>query len=144
MVDDCDRVRAAIKAILRERAGVRTIEATTSEEAIELARRHTFDVVTSDINRCGMDGLEFLQAFKQIHPTVPVIIASGDLDETKTRRAKWLRAFGCLPKPFTWCKLAELVKAAIAKRRVCPTLLRSQRRGRFSPGPDILPSEREN
>ena len=89
-----------IKLVLREMAGIHAVGAATSEEALKLAQRRKFDAVVSDIVRPGMDGLAFLEVFKRAHPTVPVIIASGVLDEATARQARWLRAFDCLPKPF--------------------------------------------
>ena len=136
MVDDCECVRAVFKLVLREMAGIQTVGAATSAEALKLARRRKFDVVLSDINRWpGMNGLAFLKAFKRAHPTVPVIIVSGVMNDATARRAKWLRAFKCLPKPFSCCELVEAVRAAIASRKVCRTVLRSRRRARFTPEP---------
>jgi two-component system, response regulator YesN len=125
VVDDCDCVRDVVKMVLREMAEIHAVGAATSEEALKLAQGRNFDVVISDIVRPGMNGLEFLKVFKQYHPTVPVIIASGVLDEATARKAKWLRAFDCLPKPFLCCELVEAVRAAIASRKVCRTGLRS-------------------
>ncbi len=60
IVDDCDCLRGLYKVVLRDLAGVHTVGAGTSEEALNLARRHKFDVVLSDINRWpGLNGLEF-------------------------------------------------------------------------------------
>jgi DNA-binding NtrC family response regulator len=123
VVDDCECVRAAIKLVLREMAGCRVVTAATSEEALGLARRRRFDVVTSDLSRCGMNGLEFLKVFKQAHPTVPVIIVSAVLNDATACRAKWLGAFDCLPKPFQLRELVDLVQAAITSRKVCRTML---------------------
>jgi DNA-binding NtrC family response regulator len=134
VVDDCESVRAAVKLALREMAGIHTVGAATSEEALKLARRRKFDVVLSDINRWpGMNGLAFLKVFKRAHPTLPVIIVSGVLDEATARRARRLRAFDCLPKPFEAWELLGVVRAAIASRRVCRTVLRSQKGRRFTP-----------
>ena len=72
-----------------------------------------------------MDGLEFLRIFKRAHPTMPIIIASGALDTATARRAKWLRAFDCLPKPFACHEIITMVRSALAGRRVCRTELRS-------------------
>lgn len=118
--------------VLRDMAGIRSVGAATSEEALKLARRRRFDAVISDINRDGMNGLDFLTAFKRAHPTVPVIIASGALDAATVRRARWLRAFDCLPKPFAFWELVQLVRAAIASRKPCRTVLWSRRRERFT------------
>jgi two-component system response regulator YesN len=118
--------------VLREMAGIRAVGAATSEEALKLTKRRKFDVVISDIVRPGMDGLEFLRVFKQSRPTVPLIIASGVMDDATARRARWLRAFDCLPKPLSCHELVEVVRAAIASRKSCRTVLRSRRRERFT------------
>jgi DNA-binding NtrC family response regulator len=131
-VDDCQCVRAVLKVVLQEMAGIRTVGAATSEEALKLARRRKFDAVISDISRPNMNGLDFLKVFKHAHPTAPVIIVSGILDEATACRARWLRAFDCLAKPFDCRELVDVVRAAIASRRVCRTVLRSRRRARLS------------
>jgi DNA-binding NtrC family response regulator len=132
IVDDCDCVRVVLKMVLREMAGIRAVGAATSEEALKLAKRRNFDAVISDIVRPGMDGLEFLRIFKQLRPTVPIIIASGVMDDATARRARWLRAFDCLPKPVSCHELVEVVRATIASRKACRTVLRSRRRERFT------------
>jgi DNA-binding NarL/FixJ family response regulator len=132
IVDDCECVRVVLKVVMREVAGIRSVGAATSEEALKLARRRRFDAVISDIVRPGMDGLEFLRTFKQLRPTVPVVIASGVLDDATARRAKRLRAFDCLPKPFAFCELVAVVRSAIQSKRVCRTELLSSR-SRHSP-----------
>jgi DNA-binding NtrC family response regulator len=121
VVDDCEGVRAAIGLVLRMKAGVRAVGVATSAEALKLARWTRFDLVTTDLCRSGMDGLAFLRAFKTAHPTVPVVVISGILDEANTRRAKRLRAFDCLPKPFTYRELLSVVRAALARGKACPT-----------------------
>jgi DNA-binding NtrC family response regulator len=130
LVDDCEIYRDMIKVVLREMAGIQAIGAATSEEALKLAQRRKFDAVISDIARPGMDGLTFLEVFKRAHPTLPVIIASGILDEATARRARWLRAFDCLPKPFGCHEIITMVRSALASRRVCRTTLRSCRSSR--------------
>jgi DNA-binding NtrC family response regulator len=127
IVDDCECVRVVLKMVLREMAGIHAVGAATSEEALRLARRRRFDAVVSDICRPGMDGLEFLRIFKQLRPMVPIIIASGVMDDATARRARWLRAFDCLPKPFAFLELVELVRAAIQSKRVCRTEVLSSR-----------------
>jgi DNA-binding NtrC family response regulator len=127
VVDDCECVRVVLKVVLREMAGIHTVGAATSEEALKLTQRRKFDAVISDINRPGMDGLEFLGLFKQVCPTVPVVIASGVLDPATARRARWLRAFDCMAKPFDCRELIAVVRSAIASKLVCRTVLLSSR-----------------
>ena len=64
-------------------------------------------------------------------PPPPLVVVSGVMDDASARRAKWLRAFECLPKPFDCRELVALVRAAIASRKACRTVLRSRRQGRF-------------
>jgi DNA-binding NtrC family response regulator len=78
-----------------------------------------------------MNGLDSLKVFKQSHPPVPVIIASGVLDEAAARHARWLRAFDCLPKPFACHEVITMVRSAPAGRGVCRTILRSCRSSRW-------------
>ena len=133
MIDDCECVRDVVRFLLRRTMVVRVMVAENSAEGLRLARRRKFDVVLSDINRWpGMNGLAFLRIFKHAHPTVPVIIVSGVMDNATARRAKWLRAFDCLAKPFDCRELVGMVRAAIASKRVCRTLLLSSR-SRHSP-----------
>jgi DNA-binding NtrC family response regulator len=132
VVDDCASIRAIIKFVLREMAGIHTVGAATSEEALRLAQRRKFDLVLSDINRWpGMNGLDFLKVFKQSHAPVPVIIASGSLDDAITRYARRLRAFDCLLKPFGCHEIITMVRSALASRRTCRTVLRSCRSSRW-------------
>ena len=131
IVDDCGCLRAAFKAVLRDMAGIHAVGAATSEQALKLAQHRHFDAVVSDIVRPGMNGLDFLKVFKRAYPTVPVVIASGNLDEATARQAKRLRAFDCLLKPFSCCELVEVVRAAIASRKVCRTVVRSCRSSRW-------------
>ena len=127
VIDDCECVRDVIRFVLRRMMAVRVMEAENSAEGLRLARRRKFDLVTTDINRPGMNGLSFLRAFKRLQPTTPVVVISGVMDDASARRAKWLRAFECLPKPFQVWELLGVVRAAIASRRVCQTGLRNSR-----------------
>jgi CheY-like chemotaxis protein len=126
VVDDCDCVREMITFVLRRMMGVRVMGAENSAEGLRLARRRKFDLVTTDINRPGMNGLSFLRVFKRVQPTTPVIVISGVLDEATARWARWLRAFDCLPEPFAAWELVGMVQAAIASRRVCRTVSRGR------------------
>jgi CheY-like chemotaxis protein len=87
VVDDLVSSRLLLKMFLEQKAGVRVVEAETSEQALRLARRRRFDLVISDIVRPGMDGLTFLRAFKKAHPSVPVMIVSGALSPALRQRA---------------------------------------------------------
>ena len=116
-VDDMPEVRAAIRFIL-EKHHMQVIEAGSTEEALELAGRHQFDLVLSDINRGpSSSGLEFLKILSHDYPNVPAAIISASLDEKTTQKARALGAFACLPKPFTYHSFLSVVHAALASHR---------------------------
>jgi two-component system response regulator PilR (NtrC family) len=112
VVDDGEGPRQAIRIML-EHLGARVIEAATSQEALELAVRHNFDLVTSDLTRAPVDGFKFLQIFKWLQPTVPVIIISAVLNPANEESATSMGAFACLGKPFTLQQLRPVVESAL-------------------------------
>ncbi len=116
VVDDVPFLGEFLKPILRARARCRVVVAETSEKALRLAKHDEFDVVISDLSRPGMDGLQFLKAFKLAHPDTPVIIYSGALDSTRQRRAYRFGAFRCLSKPQMTDTILGLVREALEHR----------------------------
>ena len=100
LVDDQVELRLRFRTILENHAGVRVVEAGTSERALVLARRRKFDLVISDINHPRMNGLECLKVLKKEHPGVPVMIVSGSLTEATSYWAEQLGACCWVEKPF--------------------------------------------
>jgi DNA-binding NarL/FixJ family response regulator len=59
IADDQPLARAGFRAVLEATGAIQVVaEASTGEEAIELARRHDPDVVLMDVRMPGMDGIE--------------------------------------------------------------------------------------
>jgi DNA-binding response OmpR family regulator len=75
------------------------------------------DVVLLDLQLPGMSGVEVLDRLRRDHPTVPVIIVTGNDDVEVARRTLRGGAFDYLSKPFTVDVLARVVAAAIAMSR---------------------------
>ncbi len=91
--------------------GIRTLHATTGEEAIELFRSHNdIDLILMDIKMPGMGGLEATKTIKKEKPEMPVIAVTafalpGD-------REKILRS-GCdeyISKPFKKEEILEVMQ----------------------------------
>jgi CheY-like chemotaxis protein len=59
----------------------------------------TLIVILSDINMPGMDGLHLLEAIKQRHPDLPVMMVTAYGDDERRRRASDLGAFEFVTKP---------------------------------------------
>ena len=112
VVDDEKHPRQRLMQLLTDRLGCRVVEAETSEQALEFAQHHDVDLVISDLARPGMGGLEFLQAFKSAHPSIPVIIHSCVAVGDRERKAYQLGAFRCLTKPSTAEEIVRAVEEA--------------------------------
>jgi two-component system, NarL family, invasion response regulator UvrY len=82
LVDDHRLVRAGLKRVLTEVADMEVVaEASSGEEALELVRTVTPDVVLMDINMPGVGGLEATRRLLQRCPTAKVIVVSMHLEE---------------------------------------------------------------
>lgn len=81
-------------------AGTMTIlEAADGKEALELARTQRPELVFSDIQMPFMNGLELLEAIRQLLPATRVVMISGFADFQFAQQALNLGAAGYLLKP---------------------------------------------
>lgn len=99
LVDDEPSLRITLAANL-ELDGYEVIEAASGEEALDLAEKHTFDVVLSDIRMPGMNGVELFRALRAKRPTLPCILMSAFSIEELVSSALSEGVFTLLPKPF--------------------------------------------
>ncbi|HEX4871051.1 MAG TPA: UvrY/SirA/GacA family response regulator transcription factor [Nevskiaceae bacterium] len=112
LVDDHRLVRAGLRRVLQEVADMEVIaEASSGEEAVELARSKAPDVVLMDINMPGIGGLESTRRLIQRVPGVKVIVVSMHLEEPYPSRMLAAGAAGYISKD----SAAEEVVAAIRR-----------------------------
>jgi DNA-binding NtrC family response regulator len=76
VVDDEPSSRELLEIILEE-AGHQTETCSGGREALEWLAHHRFDLVVSDLQMPGMDGLELTQAIRERHPLVEVLILTA-------------------------------------------------------------------
>ncbi len=81
--------------------------ATSGEEALELTRKHDFDVVFSDVVMPGMGGLRLAEQLAEEKPDLPVILATGYSQEIAQSGS---RGRPVLLKPY---RLATLSQALV-------------------------------
>ena len=99
VVDDDPGMCAMLSSRLTNRGfAVRT--ASTGVEAIEIAQRDDIEVVVSDVNMKGMNGVELCQRLLEHRPQLPVILitAFGSMD--LAIQAIRAGAYDFVPKPF--------------------------------------------
>ncbi len=80
--DNIDQRELTITALHENMPNAHVTEAENGPSALECLRSGPFDVVILDYSLPGMNGLEVLREIKQINPNIPVIMVTGQGDET--------------------------------------------------------------
>lgn len=99
VVDDHPIFREGLKQILFTDQDIDLVdEARDGEEALQMARGGSYDLIILDISLPGRSGLEVLQDLKTEHPDLPVLILSMHAEEDFAVRAIRGGASGYLTK----------------------------------------------
>lgn len=104
---------------LSERLKTRNFESSIAydgEQAIEMVRKETPDVIILDLIMPGIDGIETLRQVKKLNPEIEVIILTGHGSDKEKEMAEELGAFAYLRKPVNINDLAQKMKEAYARR----------------------------
>ena len=99
LVDDNPNILASMSACL-EKKGSSITKASDGRAALEAIKKNYFDLVITDLNMPGANGLAVLKEAKIVNPDTIVIIASGNQDIESVIEALHLGADGYLLKPF--------------------------------------------
>jgi len=116
IVDDDDQLRQTIKMVLKLR-GYDAMEADNGTTALEIARAQVPDLIISDINMPGEDGLSALKKIRRdpVTATIPMILMTGEMD-SNMRRVMEMGADDFLTKPFAMPALLNAIEARIRKQ----------------------------
>ncbi|MDB4915363.1 MAG: hypothetical protein JWM95_3007 [Gemmatimonadetes bacterium] len=111
LVDDDQAVLRLYQRVLAPHGW--TVEtARDGLEARAQIQKHTFDVILSDINMPGSDGVAFLREVRALDLDVPVILATGAPTVDSSVNAIEHGVFRYLIKPITNAELVEVVSRA--------------------------------
>ncbi|MDI1428020.1 protein kinase domain-containing protein [Polyangium sorediatum] len=117
VVDDEPDVPHLIKQRFRQQIKKEVytfVFATNGESALEELRKHgDIDVVLTDINMPGMDGLTFLSRVGDVNPLVRTIIVSAYGDMSNIRTAMNRGAFDFLVKPIDFKDLEVTIEKTL-------------------------------
>lgn len=117
IVDDEETILSSLEAILKDE-GYRVAVAATGETALEMVRIHSPDVVLLDVWMPGIDGIKTLQAVKESHEDVEVVIMSGHASIDTAVSATKLGAFDFIEKPLSIEVVLDVVEQAVQARRL--------------------------
>ena len=113
-VDDEAAVREVGRTVL-ERLRYKALVATDGADGLMLAADHrkSLSAVITDLQMPHMDGLAFVRALRRTLPDIPVILASGRVEETVWAELQALGVDHRLDKPFTQEQLARTLGAVL-------------------------------
>ena len=73
--DEIDLLKPHI--LFLEDKGYEVVPAVSGQDALDLCRRETFDIIFLDENMPGLTGLETLAQIKELQPDIPVVTSSS-------------------------------------------------------------------
>jgi DNA-binding NtrC family response regulator len=120
VVDDLAHARESIADALRSFAG-EVVAVSGAAEAFARVAARPFDVILTDLNMPGMDGLALVARLKERGVRTPVVMLTGYASIPTAVEAMRLGAFDYLEKPFDVERLERTVERALRAGRALAT-----------------------
>ncbi|MEN9656914.1 MAG: hypothetical protein RL571_379 [Pseudomonadota bacterium] len=114
ILDDSASMRATVSITLNG-AGYEVIEAKDGNDGLSKLSGQRVNLIISDVNMPGMDGITFLKKLKEqaAHRYVPVIMLTTESADDKKQQGKEAGAKAWIVKPFEPAKLLDAVSKLI-------------------------------
>jgi len=112
IVDDEAEVASDLRRDLEELPGCQVATASSGEHALRLFEKGPFDVLITDYNMPGMDGLSLAARVRQLYPQTAIILVTGAAGMLRQWSA---RAFvqGILDKPVMPWQIRQVVSQVL-------------------------------
>ncbi|MBZ0241660.1 MAG: response regulator, partial [Bacteroidales bacterium] len=116
IIDDEQSIRRTLREIL-EYEKYQVEDAENGMDAIQLVKEQEFDVILCDIKMAGMDGIETLEAIKQLTESPVIMISGHGTIETAVEAIK-KGAYDYIAKPPDLNRLLITIKNALDKSKL--------------------------
>jgi EAL domain-containing protein (putative c-di-GMP-specific phosphodiesterase class I) len=125
VIEDDDHLRPAL---VRALSGAYEVLAVGSaEEAMALVRSDPpFDAVLSDVNLCGMDGIELLRRIREVDLDLPFLLMTGEPTLDTAIRAVEHGAARYFRKPLDMVQLRKAMGSAVSLHKLAKARRQSQ------------------
>jgi DNA-binding NtrC family response regulator len=100
IVDDEPDMLKLLSMILKEKTPYEITTTNNPMEALDLAKKGGFDLIISDLKMPGLDGIELIEAVKQIDVDIPIIIMTAYGTVESATEAILKGGFDFITKPF--------------------------------------------
>jgi chemosensory pili system protein ChpA (sensor histidine kinase/response regulator) len=116
LVDDSVSVRKVVGKML-SRAGYEVATANDGQDALELLRQTSFDVILTDLEMPRLNGYELIEDIRRRHSRerLPVVVMTTRAGEKHMNLALELGANSYLTKPVDETKLLNFLRTLSAK-----------------------------
>jgi len=114
-VDDDPNILSVLSSSLAD-LGHRITTTLGGQKALDILHQKPFDLVITDLNMPGVDGIAVLRRAQGIGSDTKVIIMSGSVIPNSTLRLVFREANGFLPKPFGLVELYRAVASCLGSR----------------------------
>jgi CheY-like chemotaxis protein len=108
VVDDNNDLRIVVSKML-SRLGYEVSSADSGENGLSIFLENKFDIVLSDYEMPGIDGVAFACSVKKSSPCTPVVIMTGAGKETVFSRES-TAVDEVISKPFTLAEINETIQ----------------------------------
>ena len=112
VVDDQRGMRLTLSGVIEDR-GYDVTGVEDGYQAIDAARKTTFDVIFMDIKMPGINGVQTFREIKKISPSSVVVMMTGFAVEDLVKEALAEGAFSVVYKPFDMDHVISLVESVL-------------------------------
>lgn len=117
IVDDETSMREFL-SILLEREGYDPVAADSAENALKILAEQKFDLVISDVNMPGLDGIGLLEKIKTSTPDTVVMMITAFSTTEQAVEAMKHGAYNYIAKPFKVDEIKLFIRNAIEKQQL--------------------------
>lgn len=112
-VDDSEPMRQLVSQTLKT-GGHEVVLGVDGQNALEIFAAQGFDLIITDINMPGMDGIELVRKIRTQNSEIPVLALTTEGDEAFRRRGEDAGVDGWIVKPFKPAQFIAIVKQILA------------------------------
>ncbi len=117
VVEDSPMTRQLITFALKRLPDIRITESTNGMEAFKKLSSETFDLILTDVNMPGMDGLKLIEFLRKEpkYKETPIIVITTESAEEDKNKAMAIGATAYLPKPIQTQGLLKMVEQLLGR-----------------------------
>jgi DNA-binding NtrC family response regulator len=119
VIDDDRSARMLLERVLVKRGHAVSL-VDTAEEGLSLLASGTWDLLITDKNLPGIDGLEVLRRAREKNPALQAVLMTGFPTEATRSHAADLGVYSYVTKPFGVHDITDICEQALAAKVAAP------------------------